>query len=99
MEWVSVKDRLPEIGEFVEVIYPDKNRITDLNRDFAAYWEDDDGGFWTACGMDERDWSSKGYGIKFWKPMSPDNKGRKPFLKVDRHGYFQVYLKKIKADS
>ena len=95
MEWIKVKDKLPPIGEFVEVIYPDDSNITHLKRDFAAYWEDDTGGFWTAEGMDERDWSDKGYGIKYWKPMSPDTRGRKPFIKTDRNGFFKVYMKKV----
>jgi hypothetical protein len=94
-EWIKVKDKLPPIGEFVEVIYPDDTNITHLKRDFAVYREDDTGGFWTSEGMDERDWSKKGYGIKYWKPMSPDTKGRKPFIKTNRSGIFVVYMKKV----
>lgn len=99
MKWISVKDRLPPFMEFVEVIYPDKSGLTDLNRDFAALVIDDSGQFWTSAGMDERDWSKNGYRIKYWRPMSPDHKNRKPYLKVDRSGYLRVYLKKEKTDD
>jgi len=99
MKWISVKDKYPEFGEFVEVIYSDKSKLTDLNRDFAAYWKDDTGCFWTSAGMDERDWSKDGYGIKYWRPMAPDNKGRKPFLKTNKHGYFKIFMKKCKNDE
>jgi hypothetical protein len=95
MEWINVKDRLPNFGEFVEVIYPDKSRLTDVCRDFAAYLCDDTGCFWVSADMDERDWSDKGYQIKHWRPMAPDTRGRKPYLKVDRRGYFSVYKKKV----
>lgn len=94
-DWISVKEKMPPFGEFVEVIYPDDSRITEVNRDFAAYWEYDSGCFWNSAGMDERDWSKDGYRIEYWRPMSPDVKGRKPFLKQDYHGYFEVYLKKV----
>ena len=95
MEWINVKDRFPAIGEFVEVIYPDKNHLEALNRDFCAYWKDDTGCFWTRSGLDERDWSSKGFQIKYCRPMLADVKGRKPFLKTNRSGYFRVYMKKV----
>jgi len=45
--------------------------------------------------MDERDWSHDGFKIKYWKPITPDPRGRKPFLKTDRNGYFKVFMKKV----
>ncbi len=94
-DWISVKDKLPNLGEFVEVIYPDDSRLTETNRDFAAHWKDDTGYFWTSASMDERVWSKKGFGIKFWRPMSPDHRGRKIYIKTDKNHFFRVYKKKI----
>lgn len=98
MEWINVKDKLPAFGEFVEVIYSNNNGMTDLNRDFAAYWEDSSGCFWTTEGMSERIWSVEGFKIKYWKPMTPDIKNRRPFLGLDRSGYFKIYMKKISEE-
>lgn len=95
-EWINIKDKLPPFKEFVEVIYPDKNSICDLNRDFAAYLKDDDGCFWMSAGMDERNWSKDGYKIKYWRPMNTDTKGRKPFITITKRGYYKVILKKVK---
>lgn len=92
--WIKAKDQLPPFMEFVEVVLPDKSCICGEKRDFACLVQDDSGVYWTLAGMDEREWSKDGFGIKYWKPMSPDHRGRKPFLRIDRYGHFKIYFKK-----
>lgn len=93
--WINVKDKMPPMFEFVEVIYPDKSCLCELNRDFCATIEEDGEVIWIAIGHTEKDWSSKGFGIKHWRPMAVDHKSRKPFVKIDKNGYFKIYLKKV----
>ena len=94
-EWINVKKQLPPFGEFVEVLFPDKSRLTFINRDFAAYWQDDTGCFWNREGSDERDWSKEGFGITHWRSMIPDPRGRKVYLKTDKNGCFVIYKKRV----
>lgn len=49
-EWISVEDRLPEIGEEVLVVDVDVSdvivRVYSLNHDTKGYYWDDEGGWW-----------------------------------------------------
>lgn len=95
MEWNKYPENKPPLNEFVEVIYRDGNRITDLNREFAAYSQDNNEEFyWTQEGMDERDWSVNGFPIIFWKRMSVDHLGRRPLLSNDKRGNLVVVMSK-----
>jgi len=87
MTWIDIKKRLPPKNEFVEVIYADGNRLTEHNRDFAAYTCDDNGCFWVSHSMDEREWSKDGFGIIYWRKMKADHLGRKAYLEIKKYTY------------
>lgn len=93
-DWIKCKDQMPALHEFVEVIYPDDSCMCGTNRGFAVRVKHDDRELWSREGLDEDDWSSEGFGIKYWRPMAADHKGRKVYLRIDSRGYFKIYLKK-----
>ena len=95
-EWISIEEEFPRYNEFVEILLRDGNRVNDLNRDFAAYIQEDGMSFWTFDSMDELTWSDKGFGVTHWRYMIPDIKGRIPYLKVSKNGLYSIELKKSK---
>jgi len=99
-EWFHVKDKLPPLFEFVEVIVPDKVKMNDLRRDFLAFVHWNEEYYWSNEFTDERDdlWGIK-WKVKYWRPMIPDHLGRKAFIRLNRQGPPKIYFKKVKVES
>ncbi len=93
MKWISVKDSLPPLKEFVEVVHSPKSRMNSNFRSFCAIWKDpEDGIFWAKDGIDEVDYGS--FDITHWRPMFPDPRGRKAYLYAKKNGYIETRMRK-----
>jgi len=68
MNWVSIKDKLPDVRDFVAVWV-----IRDVDGDDAGYWDmaqfhTDDGGWWELYNGDDLDVDSVSHWMKIEQP-------------------------------
>jgi len=96
--WISTKKKMPPLFQYVEVIYKEDQRIRSVNRDYACFIRNigDDGYtkfYWARFDGDEESYGE--YGVKWWRPIRPDHRGKVPYLTTDKRGYWKVKDKPV----
>lgn len=88
-DWIESKNDLPPLGEVIEGINPKNWLYSNLGRDYFALVHVNDKLIWITPSLNHMEYSE--LKITHWRRLSPNPKGKKPFIKIKKYkaGYWK----------
>lgn len=100
MDWISVKDRLPPMGEIIEGLGPKDWFYNRFGRDYFALVKINSKLIWITPSLNDMDYNE--LEITHWRNIASCPNGSYPYVKIKKYNGFwepQIVFKKIKCSK